>query len=188
MRTIYFTIVIIILAAIIGILLFDKFSGVEITGDGLILRDTVVKEIYLDPIKIRDTITEYKKKNVYINVEVPDTASQKLAEYYLSQRDSLHALLHSKGVSEIAVLDTVVPPHMDSIVAAYSLYDKIWLVDFRPAPRKFEQIDKTIVLGRDIMKLAKEKKGYRVDWKWIPTTMVITSVIVGSAVHTWGEK
>lgn len=190
MRTIYFTLVIVILSAVIGVLVYDKYSGVEYEDGDFILKDSSYVSVDLHPYSIRDTIrdTTYINKNVYKKVSVSDTADKILVKKLLFERDSLQAILLKRNVSEISVLDTIVEPYGDSILAVYSVYDKIWLLEFSPAPREVLQINKTHVLGRNIMKLAESDKGFKVDWKWIPATAVLTGVIVGSAVHTMEAK
>lgn len=190
MRTIYFTLVIVILSAAIGVLLFDKFSGAKFENGDLVLSDTSFVAVEFPKVQIRDTIrdTTYLNKTVYKKVIVPDTVNRQFVKKLISERDSLHSILLKRNVSEIAVLDTIVEPYKDSVLAVYSIYDRVWLFDFRPASREFMKVDKTHVLGRNIMQLADNDKSMKVDWKWIPTTMVLTSVITGSVMYSMRKK
>jgi hypothetical protein len=114
--------------------------------------------VVVKPVGFRiDTIRAIKKIYIPQEAEV-DSAFIKLL---IKQRDSIANILYLKSVQSLTILDTVIPPAMDSLYIEYNDFRNTWdSIKLGLAPRQFTIPVKTIYVNIP----CPEKSWYETYW------------------------
>lgn len=108
----------------------------------VVKKDTIYKEIKLNPIKFIDTFKITKYKNNYIEVKILDSSKVKIIDSLLLVQDSLNNTLKFLNLTQKAVLDTIY--NKDTILISYEILNRVWDVNLRFYPR-FEKVEKETI-------------------------------------------